>query len=195
MEKDLIPKLIFAYFWGSIPFGWIYVKIFLGRDIRNFGSGNIGATNVYRVCGIFAAVLIFLLDFFKGFVPVYFFSPVVFQKILLGLAAISGHAFSFFLKGRGGKGVATSAGAAVALAPLPVGISLAVFLLVFSVSRIVSVSSLLAALCLPLLVLLFKGGKQIFWFSVAAVCFIFFAHRKNIARLLRGEEKRVSKIG
>ncbi|MCD6422908.1 MAG: glycerol-3-phosphate 1-O-acyltransferase PlsY [Elusimicrobia bacterium] len=193
MQKFFI-FLLLSYLVGSIPAGWLYVKIFKKKDIRNLGSGNIGATNVYRVCGFLPACMVFAFDFLKGFLPVYFFSDILWQKIFIGILAIFGHNFSIFLKGKGGKGVATGTGVAVAIAPLPVLISLVIFIIVFSFSKIISLSSLISSLCFPASVFFLKKGKEVFIFSVIVCIFVFFSHRKNISRLLRGEEKKISKL-
>jgi len=193
MQKFFI-FLLLSYLLGSIPAGWLYVKIFKKKDIRNFGSGNIGATNVYRVCGFLSAFTVFVFDFLKGFFPTHFFSDILWQKILIGIVAILGHSFSIFLKGKGGKGVATGTGVAIAIAPMPVLISLAVFIIVFGSSKIISLSSLVAILFFPASVWLLKEEKEIFIFSVVVCILVFFSHRKNISRLLRGEEKKISKL-
>lgn len=193
MAKDIILISI-SYLIGAVPFGWIYVKVFKKKDIRTVGSGNIGATNVYRVCGTFPALFVFALDFLKGFLPVSFFAAGLYLKILIGLAVILGHNFPVFLKGRGGKGVASATGVAFALAPGPVLISFAVFGILFAFLRIISLSSLAASGAFVAGCVVLGEDKKIVIFSVITAVFIFFSHRKNILRLLRKEEKSITKI-
>lgn len=196
MEEALI--IAGSFIAGAIPFGWIYVRLFKKLDIRTIGSGNTGATNVYRVAGFPAALLVFFLDFMKGFLPVFFWpenGPMdYYVKITIGIAAVMGHNFSIFLKGRGGKGVATSAGVATALAPLGLLLSFAVFALVFAVKRIISLSSLIGALAFPLFCFLLGYPLEVRILSIAVFVFILFSHRKNIQRLFQGEEKKIKKI-
>ncbi|MDO9513764.1 MAG: glycerol-3-phosphate 1-O-acyltransferase PlsY [Elusimicrobiota bacterium] len=185
--------IIAAFIAGSVPFGWIYVKLFKGRDVRELGSGSTGATNVYRAAGLPAAVLVFFLDMAKGFIFPFFFGGSYVVKIVLGLAVIFGHNFSIFLKGRGGKGVASSAGVAAALAPLCLLSSFGVFVVVFALSRIISLSSIIAAGFFPLFCFVFGMPPEIKIFALAAFVFVVFSHRSNIRRLFRGEEKRIVK--
>ncbi len=186
--------IIAAFIAGSVPFGWIYVKLFKGRDVRELGSGSIGATNVYRAAGLAAALLVFFLDFAKGFIFPFFFGESYTLKIALGMMVILGHNFSIFLKGRGGKGVASSAGVASALAPLCLLSSFAVFVVVFALSGIISLSSIIAVGFFPVFCFIFSLSAEIKIFAVAAFAFVLFSHRANIARLFRGEEKKASKL-
>ncbi|MBA3065699.1 glycerol-3-phosphate 1-O-acyltransferase PlsY [bacterium] len=185
---------IFSFVGGAIPFGWLYVKLFKKKDLRELGSGSTGATNVYRAAGLPAAVLVFFLDMAKGFIFPFFFGGSYVVKIVLGLAVIFGHNFSIFLKGRGGKGVASSAGVAAALAPLCLLSSFAVFVAVFALSGIISLSSIIAVGFFPVFCFIFGLSVEIKIFAVAAFAFVLFSHRANIARLFRGEEKKAAKL-
>ncbi|MBU2527965.1 MAG: glycerol-3-phosphate 1-O-acyltransferase PlsY [Candidatus Omnitrophota bacterium] len=185
--------IIAAFIAGSVPFGWIYVKLFKGRDVRELGSGSTGATNVYRAAGLAAALLVFFLDFAKGFIFPFFFGGSYALKIALGLIVILGHNFSIFLKGRGGKGVASSAGVAAALAPFCLLSSFAVFVFVFIFSRIISFSSIIAAGFFPVFCFVFGMPTEIKFFALATFVFVVFSHRSNIRRLFSGEEKRIVK--
>ena len=192
MEKTLI--IAAAFLAGSVPFGWIYVKLFKKTDIRKIGSGSTGATNVYRTCGLPAAVFVFSLDFLKGFLPVFFAGGNLWFRILTGLAVVAGHNYSVFLKGRGGKGVAAASGIAFALAPAVFLFALAAFGMVFAVTKIISVSSLSGCLVFLAMSFILKEPVEIRTFSALVFLVILFAHRKNIGRIFRGEEKRISKI-
>ena len=195
MEKALIA--VAAFLVGSIPFGWIFVKLLKRTDIRTIGSGSTGATNVYRACGLLPAVFVFVLDFLKGFLPVYFISPLsggntkgVLLQILVGAATILGHSFSVFLKFRGGKGVASSAGVAVVLAPIPLLGAFGVFLVVFALFKVVSAASILATISFAFFCAFFSK-KEIAIFAAAVSLLVIFSHRKNILRILRREEKKI----
>lgn len=199
-----IPYLmmsILAYLLGSIPFGFIAAKLVKGIDIRKCGSGNIGATNVFRVVGKKWGILVFVLDALKGYLAVHL--PYLFkgsaqsvpQIMFLGIAAILGHTFTLWLSFRGGKGVATSFGVFLGICPVPTLLSFGIFCVVFAFSRILSVGSLTAALTFPLTVYL-EYSKQagFIWYemiSIALAVFIFYTHRQNIQRLLKGDEKKL----
>lgn len=185
---------------GSVPFGLLIARA-RGVDLRRVGSGNIGASNVARACGRSWGVAVLILDAAKGALPVLVVgaSPAAalpWAAALVGVCAVLGHSFSIFLRGRGGKGVATSLGVALALAPLPALLAFAVYLLLFLPLRISSVGSLAAALSFPLLVWRFQhrpGHPADAWalgFAVAAALLIVVRHRSNIQRLVRGQELR-----
>jgi glycerol-3-phosphate acyltransferase PlsY len=193
-----IIGLVIAYLLGSIPAAYLAGKLFRGIDLREHGSGNLGATNVYRVMGGKIAALVMAFDVAKGAVPVYFLprwiaSPYASHWALLyGVAAIAGHVRSpFFLWKSGGKGVATAAGVFLALAPIPMLIALAVWAVVVYLSGYVSLASLSAAVALPVSALLLLGPRApVFALSVLVALFVFWTHRANIGRLRRGEEHR-----
>ena len=183
-----------AYVLGSIPTGLLFGRA-RGVDIRAFGSGNIGATNVGRALGKGWAVVVLVCDALKGFLPVFVarqfpsdFSPTA--VALAGLAAIAGHMFTIFLRGRGGKGVATSLGVALGLSPPLALICLAVYALAYGATRLSSVGSLLGIWSFPVLALI-RGGiaREYIALSAGAAVLVTLRHRDNIRRLIRGEEK------
>ena len=190
--------VVAGYLLGSIPFAYLAGKLTRGIDLRQHGSGNLGATNVYRTLGWKVAAVVFLLDLLKGALPVLLVkryavgSHLGLWAIAAGVAAIAGHAKPIFLLWRGGgKGVATAAGVFLALAPLPTVIAIATWLVVVLISGYVSLASLAAAVVLPIAVALLLGtSSAIFWVSVAIALFVFWTHRANIGRLRRGEEHR-----
>lgn len=180
--------MLITYLIGSIPFGWLTGKVGKGVDLRRQGSGNIGAANTLRVLGFLPAVFVFLLDFSKGFLPVYFFGPYVSADVhsLIALSAVLGHDFSLFLGLKGGKGVATTLGVTLAI-DWKIGILiLVVWILFFSLTRIASFSSLISLLFLPLFLYFWQSS----YFLLGLILFglAFDRHRTNIERLLRGEE-------
>jgi glycerol-3-phosphate acyltransferase PlsY len=192
--------LLLAYILGSTPTSFWVSRFFFDVDLRKVGSGNLGATNTFRVLGWKAAVPVALVDVLKGWFPVWFFPQHDYTSTwawTLGYAgaAILGHVFSFWVKFRGGKGIATSAGAFLGLAPWGVLVALLVWLAVTFTTRIVSLGSLAAAVALPLSLLFLphRGGKALLIFTVVLAAFVFWAHRANIRRLLRGEENRFGK--
>jgi glycerol-3-phosphate acyltransferase PlsY len=193
-----------AYIVGSCPNGYLVAKS-RGIDIRQHGSGNIGATNVLRVVGKRWGYLVFFLDSLKGFLAVgaahYLavlakgVSHLEFVGIVAGVACILGHTFPVWLKFRGGKGVATSAGVLLGLMPLAVLSVFIIWVVVFKMTRYVSVASLAAAASLPLFVavylwLHFLEGSNLLGFSILITGVVIWRHRSNIARLFRGTEKR-----
>jgi len=190
--------LLYAYLLGSIPAAYIAGKTIKGIDLRQVGSGNLGATNVYRTLGWKIAAVVLLFDAAKGAIPVLFFPDLLNAPqpeqwaIAYGLAAIIGHVRPVFLLWKGGgKGVATAAGVFLALAPVPMGIAVAVWLVVLLVSGYVSLASLVAAALLAVLLLVIKGvTSPIAIVGVVLAAFVFFTHRANIGRLRRGEEHR-----
>lgn len=191
--------LLFSYLLGSIPFGFIISKT-LGIDIRTKGSGNIGATNVFRAVGKKWGLLCFLLDFLKGLssawvLPLFFLADgTVTQQLLAGAFAILGHNFPVWLKFKGGKGIATSAGVIVAVAPLCMLAAAVTWGLCMVISRIVSLSSILAAIAVAISAWVFYADNPVLagiLTALGAVAVI--RHRSNIQRLLKGEELRFGK--
>ncbi|HEX3435242.1 MAG TPA: glycerol-3-phosphate 1-O-acyltransferase PlsY [Pseudacidobacterium sp.] len=193
---------LIAYLLGSIPFGYVLVRVFRKEDIREQGSGNIGATNVVRSGAKGLGALTFLLDGLKGAVAVlaagWFFTSVPEQNAaaLAALLAIIGHIFPVWLHFKGGKGVATALGVFLALAWIPALASLAVFVLVFALSRFVSLASILGAAAFP--VFAFLVPHSAYNISMIAVILIVPAiiivkHHQNINRLLHGTEYRFGK--
>ena len=187
---------ITSYLLGSIPFGYLLVRIFRGEDVRKTGSGNIGATNVSRTSpGLGAATL--LLDAAKGYAAVALARHLLAGDSLFmataALFAIAGHMFPAWLGWRGGKGVATALGAFFCLAPKPVLAMVAVFVVVVAVSRYISLGSIVAALCFPVLVILIERYSYGPMLLTAAACALIVArHHENIRRLVQGNENKFS---
>ncbi|MGH7538889.1 MAG: glycerol-3-phosphate 1-O-acyltransferase PlsY [Gemmatimonadales bacterium] len=187
--------LLAAYVLGATPTAFLAGRLARGIDLREHGSKNLGATNVYRVLGWRWAIPVALIDIAKGAVPVALFASWggggPWFAVALGIAAVLGHVFSPFVGFRGGKGVATAAGMFVALAPLAVAIALPVWGLCLWLTGYVSLSSILAATTFPLLVRLTRPDPTpTLWASVALALLIVFSHRANIRRLLAGTENR-----
>ncbi len=198
-----IVAVVLSYLSGSIPFAAIAGKL-RGVDLRKHGSGNLGATNVFRVLGWKIGVLVFLADALKGALPVHYLPPRIASPrdpivwaIACGIAAILGHVRPLFLKlRRGGKGVATAAGVFFALAPLPMAVTFVVFVAVVLATGYVSLGSMLSAIVLPSLLAATLGPRSpLFLVSVVIAIFVFWTHRSNIGRLRRGEEHRFTKGG
>ena len=186
--------ILAAYAIGSIPTSYLAGRL-AGVDLRQQGSKNLGATNVYRVLGWKYAIPTGLVDLAKGAIPVALFAPHAGSEpwipMLIGVGAVLGHVFSIFLKFRGGKGVATAAGAVFALAPAALGVSALVWVVVLLVSGYVSLASILGALAFPLAVRLTQPEDgYAFGIGLALVLFIIFTHRSNIRRLAAGSENR-----
>ena len=179
-----------AFFLGSVPFGLVIAKRFCNTDPRESGSGNVGATNVARLCGFKWGALTLVCDLLKGFLPVWLFlsSESSLLSYAAGLGVIVGHMFSYFLNYKGGKGVASTVGVFLALAPVQLIISAAICLILIWRTGFVSVGSLSLVTLLPLL-LLFSGRPADALFSTVIAVLVIYAHRENIARLRRGEEK------
>ena len=181
-----------AYLIGSIPTGLLLGK-FYGIDVRNEGSGNIGATNLYRTVGRKVGIITLLGDCLKGLLPVVIvkFStlPTDFAA-LVGLAAFCGHVFSVFLKFKGGKGVATALGVFLALAPLAVAIAVALFALIMFIWRYVSLGSIAAAAAMPLAVYFLGESMTVTVVTSIIAAIVIIRHRENIKRLISGSENR-----
>ncbi len=192
-----------AYTSGSLPFAWLAGKA-SGVNLRQQGSGNLGATNVFRVLGWKIGIAVFLADALKGALPVLLLprridsalEPTLWA-IACGIAAIAGHVRPLFLGFRkGGKGVATAAGVFFALAPVPMLVTFVLFVAVVLASGYVSLGSLLSAALLPVLLLVTQGPRApLFLVSLIVATFVFWTHRANIGRLRRGEEHRFGKRG
>lgn len=179
-----------AFFLGSVPFGLVIAKRFCGIDPREGGSRNVGATNVARLCGFKWGLLTLACDLLKGFLPVWLFTAAggSILPYAAGLGVILGHMFSFFLNYKGGKGVATTVGVFLALAPYQLIISAVICLALIWRTGFVSVGSLSLVTALPVLFLV-TGRWADLCFSLVAAVLVIYAHRENIARLRRGEEK------
>jgi len=199
----LLIVLLFSYLLGSIPFGYIAGRIG-GIDVRQSGSGNIGATNITRTLGKTYGYPVFALDFLKGFGAVRL-SMFVAERtaeirpeiagILAAVLSVLGHSFPIWLGFRGGKGVATSAGALFGLMPAALAIGAVVWILTFQFTRYVSLASIAAAVSIPiavmgLLLLSHAGTWSFFYFSLCLAALIIVRHRTNLSRLLHGTEPR-----
>jgi len=189
--------ILSSYLIGSIPFGYLLVKFKTGGDIRRFGSGNIGATNVLRTSGRAVGVLTLLLDIGKGFLAVWLADAVLHANpARMAAAAVSvmlGHAFPIFLKFRGGKAVASFLGAFLYLTPLPLAIILIAFLAAVAVTRYISLGSIIAAGLFPIMVYVtLRPDPAVIAASVFAGLFIIWRHRSNIERLCSHAEHRFS---
>jgi acyl phosphate:glycerol-3-phosphate acyltransferase len=187
--------LVGSYLVGAIPASYIAGRLASGIDLREHGSGNLGATNTFRVLGAKVAAPVMLFDVFKGWFPAWFFplwdsSGDWRWAIAYGAAAIVGHIFPVYMRFRGGKGVATAGGVFLALAPSAVGAALLAWVAVLALFRIVSLASLAAAVTLVTVLLAVETRSAVVWLGVAMAAFVFFAHRSNIRRLVRREEYR-----
>ncbi|MBP1653373.1 MAG: hypothetical protein H6Q26_3530 [Bacteroidetes bacterium] len=197
--------LFCAYLIGSIPTAvWVSKGVF-GMDIREYGSGNAGATNTFRVLGPKAGSFVMLVDMVKGVLAVrlallvgYYQNPehltqLVNLQIGLGLAAVVGHIFPIWASFRGGKGIATLFGLVLAIQPLVAICCVAVFLLILFLTRYVSLSSIIASIAFPILILFIFNEPETFYriFAIAVALMVVLTHQKNIFRLLNGNESKV----
>ena len=188
----LIGCAVGSYLLGSIPTGFLWAKA-RGIDIRTVGSGNIGATNVMRALGKAPGIAVLCIDALKGFVPV-FFAPRIFDvgmnlQIVCCVAVIAGHNWTCWLKFKGGKGIATSAGALAAMLTWPLLCALGVWLVVFALSRYVSLASICASATLPVATWFFK--RDLVWFTAILSAVAIYKHKSNVQRLLAGTENRI----
>jgi len=204
----LAVLLVGSYLLGSIPFGYLAGRL-VGIDIRQVGSGNLGATNVVRVLGKAYGYPVFTLDFLKGFGavqiarlmapgrPSEWNSPEIFG-ILAAMSCVLGHLYPPWLKFKGGKGVATSAGALLALTPVATLIGVAIWIIVFWLTRYVSLASITAAIVLPMAILVVSSqdqnkGKPLVYSSACVAAVVIWRHRSNLSRLMRGTEPRFTR--
>ena len=193
---EALPWLLASYLVGAIPASYLAARLFRGIDLREHGSRNLGATNLYRVLGWRFAVPVALFDIAKGTVPVLLFAPRLSDSQLValgcGILAVVGHVYSVFVRFRGGKGVATAAGVMLALTPAALGVAALVWLVLVYLTGYVSVGSISAAAVLPLAVLLLEHPEspEILWLDAAVAAAIIWFHRANIRRLLNGTENR-----
>jgi len=193
--SGLLPWFVASYFLGAIPTSWLVVRLVKGQDLRQLGSGNLGATNLYRQLGWGFAIPVGLFDVAKGAIPVVAFGPRAgggdLVPVLLGVTAVIGHVFSVFVRFRGGKGVATGAGVVLGLAPLAVPVSLLVWAGVVWLTGYVSLGSVLAAAVLPPAVWwLYPERRSVLWLFVVLATLVIALHHQNIRRLLAGTEHR-----
>ena len=200
--KELL-LIIFAYLIGSIPTALLVSKRFFGIDIRDYGSGNMGATNTFRVLGSRYGTIVMVIDILKGMAAVMLYHLLPFYlnhelertnfMLGLGLAAVAGHIFPIFAGFRGGKGVATLLGMVLAIQPVIALSCIGIFALVLYLTRYVSLSSILAAIALPICVLWIWNENEVFYrvFALIVAILVVLTHQKNIGRILRGVESRI----
>jgi acyl phosphate:glycerol-3-phosphate acyltransferase len=194
-----VSVLLGSYFLGAIPTGFWLGKAWKGIDVRQHGSGNLGATNVFRVLGTVPGIVTLVLDIFKGAAPVllvkHFFPGMIGLAALAGVVAIVGHTTSPFVGFHGGKGVATSAGVFGALLPLPAAIAMGVFAIGLAISRRVSVSSICAAVALAIAAFHYSPEPLLAYAAAAMAVLIIWTHRGNIQRIIAGTEPRLGSKG
>ena len=193
--NSLAFYLVFAYFLGAMPTAYLAGKWLKGLDIREHGSGNVGTTNAFRVLGKGPGSVVFVIDFLKGALPVYLFKVSAVGALsssgallAVGIAAFLGHVYTPFLRFKGGKGIATGAGMLSVGFPALFAIVLTVWALTFSLTRIVSISSMGAAGALAIAGFVLGYRLETALIFVAIAAFVFWTHRSNIGRLIRGEE-------
>ncbi len=208
MLFQILLIVLLGYLLGSIPTSILIGRVVYKRDIRQYGSGNAGGTNVWRVFGWKAGLFVMAFDVTKGlvatlFVPQLFMPPDIAREVLqliAGSSAVIGHIWTIFAGFKGGKGVGTAAGMLIGLYPVAILVCLGIFGFVIVMTGIVSAGSLSAAFALPIVLWIMNstGWRAIhpalFYFSIPIVILIFFTHRSNIHRLLRGEENRFNKL-
>ncbi|CCO09026.1 glycerol-3-phosphate 1-O-acyltransferase PlsY [Desulforamulus hydrothermalis] len=185
-----------AYLVGSIPFGFLLARFWKGIDIRQYGSGNIGATNVWRTLGKGPGLIVLVLDMLKGMAAVLLAKQLANSDpavLAAALAVMAGHSWPLWLGFKGGKIIATGAGAVLAIAPLPLLLAFLVWLGTVALSRYVSLGSILAAVSLPLWMMLFKYNQPTLIFSVLVAAFAVWKHSSNIKRLLNGTEFKIGR--
>jgi len=196
-----------SYIIGSIPTAYIFGRALKGIDIRKFGSGNVGATNALRVLGKGPGVVVLALDILKGALPVIFLGNLLISRVsfvsdealrvILGLSCIAGHNWTLFLRFRGGKGIATTFGVLLALAikieglRLILVLSIFTWLIIFAVTRIVSLASVLTGITLPIYMTLLKQSKVLILSSIVLCIFSVLRHKSNLKKLFEGKESRL----
>jgi glycerol-3-phosphate acyltransferase PlsY len=190
----MIAVILVAYLIGSIPFALIVARWWSAIDLRQIGSGNIGATNVVRASGVSAGVLVALLDMTKGAASVVLaerLSGSAAAAAAAGVAAVVGHVYPVWIRFRGGKGVATACGAFFVLSPIAAALALAIFGVTVWITRYASLGSVLASAVLPPITYATGSSPVVVEASVAAALLVIFRHRSNVARLLAGSERRI----
>lgn len=204
---SLILGLIFSYLVGSLPTAYIFGKIFKGIDIRKHGSGNIGATNAFRVLGPAVGITVLALDALKGVIGVVLAADFILKqqainellvRVLCGVIAVLGHSFTIFLKFKGGKGMAVTLGVLIGLSlkfsvlKIILLSEILIWLMVFLFSRIVSLASIVSAAAFPVFFIAFKQPWPLILMSLGLSIFIIIRHKSNLHRLLHNQEPRLS---
>lgn len=197
MIIQLFIAIVFAYFVGSIPTGLWVGRWLRGIDIRDSGSGNLGATNAFRVLGKGIGSLVLLIDVLKGLLPVILFPRLVGmesvtpgQEMMIGGGAIAGHVLSCFVNFKGGKGVATALGVFLAIAPVEMSIILVIGILLIAITGYVSLASITGAILLPLVLFFTDKPTSVLLVATLVCAIVLFRHRTNLLRLLQGRENR-----
>ncbi|ADD68094.1 protein of unknown function DUF205 [Denitrovibrio acetiphilus DSM 12809] len=188
--------IILCYLIGSIPTAYILVKKLKGVDIRTVGSGNVGASNASRILGKWGFISVLVLDALKGLVPVLILKYIYGESDLVLLGAISvvlGHTFTIFLGFKGGKGVATGLGVFIALAPISTAIAAVVFAVLISIYRMISLSSMCAAVTIAVSAWFISSWEHLKYFTIVIAVLIIILHRSNIGRILNGTERKVGR--
>lgn len=199
----IILSIFASYLIGSIPTAYILAKLFKGIDIRDAGSGNVGATNAFRVLGKLPGILVLIIDIAKGLICTTILADFVslpdmqLWRVILGVVAVMGHNWTIFLKFKGGKGMATSLGVLIGLAlkieglSLILGLSIVVWLVLFLLLGFVSLSSIISGICLPIFMLVFNQSLPLIILGIILCLFVVFRHKANIRRLLNREEPQI----
>ena len=204
IAPEIILFVLLAYLTGAFPSAVWVGKTFYNTDVREYGSGNAGATNTFRVLGKGAGIPVLLMDIFKGWLSVSYvnfisnadtLSPELFfeNQLAFGIAAVTGHLFPIYTGFRGGKGIATMFGLLIGLQPLAAAFSFVVFVVVFMISKYVSLGSIIASLFFPIFVILVLGSinPSLNLFAIFVPILSLITHQKNIERLVRGEETKI----
>ncbi|MEB7851758.1 glycerol-3-phosphate 1-O-acyltransferase PlsY [Staphylococcus equorum] len=197
----IIIMLILSYLIGAFPSGYVIGKLFYKKDIRQFGSGNTGATNSFRVLGKLAGFLVTFLDIFKGFIVVFFplwlpvsaegpISSFFTNGLIVGAFAILGHVYPVYLGFKGGKAVATSAGVILGMNPILLIILAAIFFIILKLTKYVSLSSIIASICCLIGAVLIRDIILVI-VSIGVVVLLIIRHRSNIVRIFKGEEPKI----
>jgi len=213
---NLFFVIILSYLVGSIPTSIVISKLIRGIDIRNFGSGNAGGSNVFRVLGWKWGILTILLDAMKGAVAVIIvarfyldnfpfsnvtpFDDFTLVQIICGVSAVIGHVWTLFAGFKGGKGIATGLGVLIMIVTIDMALALGIFFLVVGISRYISLGSLAAAVSVPLIMVVrenifnvdIQGYHTILPFAIILALFVIYTHRSNIGRILKGDERKIS---
>lgn len=188
-----IGLVVFGYLVGSVSPSVFLGRLFKGLDVRQHGSGNAGTTNAFRVLGPRLGLAVLFADLLKGIIPVvlarYLSTPLV--TVFVAFACVAGHNYSVFLRGGGGKGVATGAGAAMGMMPIPMAILVGLYLVLFFGTRVVSIASIVCTILLPVMAVAFRQPLPYIVVCCLMSIVVLWAHRGNFVRLWRREERRI----
>jgi acyl phosphate:glycerol-3-phosphate acyltransferase len=191
-----VGLVVLGYLFGSLSPSVFLGKLFGGVDVRRQGSGNAGTTNAFRVLGVKLGVVVLVLDVLKGVIPVLIARFVLDDQepavvVIVAFACILGHNYSVFLRGKGGKGVATGAGAAIAMMPVPMAIVVVLFVVLLLTTRFVSIASIACTVMFPVMAVVFRAPAAYIIGACVMSAVVLWAHRSNFRRLLRHQEPRV----